>query len=143
MLGVCFRNERRPWLQDQWSWLFSNFGVTNIWQRGADADSQIYQPTTDIQLADELPVNVPLIVIAPPDGQYVRGDESLLTFIHPVDAIYLFGASHYNVSVEEDLGARVPDATVYIPTVKHEMFSHTAAYVVLYDRFVKRGGMYG
>ena len=58
----------------------------------------------------------------------------------PEDAIYLFGGSHVNLSDEDDLGGRIPDALVYIPSVQHEMYAYAAGYITLYDRYVKRGG---
>lgn len=143
--GVCFKSEHRGWKQDQWSWVFSNFGITEIWERGADHDGErgkdgsIYQPTIKIDTAAELPER-PLIVLAPVEGRYIQGDQSLADFVHPEDAVYLFGATQANLNNEDDLGDRVPDALVYIPTVKLECYSHSAAYMTLWDRYVKRGG---
>lgn len=141
MFGICFKHETDPRLNDQWSFVFSNFGVTEIWERGfTNVDSKIYQPTVKIDTAAELPDDRPLIVLAPETGRYIQGDQSLVTFEHPDNAIYLFGGSHSNLSDEEDLGGRGPDMLVYIPTVKHEMYGYAAGYIVLYDRLVKRGG---
>lgn len=136
MLGVCHCAETKNWLQDQWSFVYSNFGLTrpNIWQIG-DGE-QIYQKPTVITSAAELP-DVDLVVLAPEEGKYIQGTESLLTFNHPEDCIYLFGASHQNLT-EEDLGSRWHYA-VYIPTHQHEMYAHCAAYVTLWDRWCKRG----
>lgn len=74
------------------------------------------------------------------DGRYLQGNESLVDFTHPEDAVYLFGASDLNLSIEDDFGAKEPDHLVYIPTIEHEMYSFSAGYITLYDRFVKRGG---
>jgi len=143
MAGVCFRREHNSHLQDQWSWVFSNFGITEIWERGfSEGDLKIYQPTIAVDTAAELP-DRPLIVLAHQEGRYIQGNQSLVTFSHPEDAIYLFGGSHVNLSDEDDLGGRVPDALVYIPSVKYEMYSPPAAYITLYDRLVKRGGDFG
>lgn len=139
MIGVCFRREKH-WEQDQWSYVFSNFGVTDIWETGDNGkkDLDIYQPTIRIDTAAELPSDRPLIVLAPAAGTYIQGTESLKDFAHPEDAIYLFGPSHLHLN-EDDLGGRVPDALVYIPLVKNECFSHAAAYMTLWDREVKNG----
>ena len=143
--GVCFKSEHRGWMQDQWSWVFSNFGITEIWERDADhegergKDGSIYQQTIKIDTAAELPDDRPIIVLAPDEGRYIRGEQNLMDFVHPEDAIYLFGATQANLSDENDLGGRVPDALVYIPSKKLEMFSHAAGYVTLWDRYVKRG----
>jgi hypothetical protein len=134
---LCFSREK-TWEQDQWSYVFSNFLVSDIWERGAvDDDFKIYQPTIPVQCADELPRDRPLVLMAHPEGRYFQGIESLINFEHPDNAIYFFGASHLNVS-DEDFGDRLPDYSVYIPT-KLEMYSHVAAAVTLYDRLVKRG----
>lgn len=143
--GVCFRRETGRWMQDQWSWVFSNYGLVapNIWECGKNdargSDWDIYQETIAIDLASELP-DQPLVVLAHPDSRYIRGTESLFDFVHPADAIYLFGASHLNLSYEEDLGTRVPNHLVYIPSTKHEMYGHNAAYITLYDRAKKANG---
>lgn len=142
--GVCFRSEHRGWMQDQWSFVFSNFGIAEIWELGADhdgvrgKDGSIYQPTIKADSAAELPTDKALIVLAPTDGRFIKGTEPLDTFTHPDDAIYLFGGSQAVLS-EEDLGGRVPDALVFIPTVKLECYSHCAAYMTLWDRYSKRG----
>ena len=137
--GVCFRREGKGWMQDQWSWVFSNFGITEIWERGwADDDLNIYQPTIHVELASELP-DRPLVLLAHQEGKYVQGTNSLKNFVHPEDAIYLFGATHVNLSDEDDLGGRVPDRLIYIPSVKYEAYGHSAAYMTLWDRYVKRG----
>lgn len=141
MFGVCFKSEHRGWMQDQWSWVFSNFGVTEIWERdcGECGDAEIYQPVTKINTAAELPAGRPLIVLSPQEAKFIPGTVSLSDFVHPDDAIYLFGGSMANLNDEDDLGGRVPDAVIYIPTVSLEMHSHNAAYVTLWDRYVKRG----
>lgn len=145
MFGVCFKSEHRGWMQDQWSWVFSNFGISKIWERDSDhggergKDGSIYQPTIKIATAAELPADQPLIVLAPADGRWIKGTKPLDTFVHPEDAIYLFGGSQDALNDEDDLGGRAPDSTVYIPTVKHECYSHAAAYMTFWDRYVKRG----
>lgn len=141
MLGVCFRRETKGWLQDQWSVVFSNFGVTDIWERGfADDDLKIYQPVKAADTAADLPKSRPVVVLAHQEGRYIQGTQSLVGFKHPKNAIYLFGGSHVNLTDEDDLGGRKPTALVYIPSVIHEMYGHAAAYIALYDRMVKRGG---
>lgn len=144
MAGICFKSEQRGWAQDQWSWVFSNFGVTEIWERGYEnADADIYQATVKINTAADLPAERSLVVLAPIDGRYIQGNQSLDIFVHPENAIYLFGGSMENLTDEDDLGGRVPDALVYIPTVSLEMYAHAAGYLTLHDRYVKRGFQFG
>lgn len=140
MIGICFRRENSGFLQDQWSFVFSNFGVTEIWERsGGSGDLEIYQPTVDIDTAIDLPAKRPMVVLAHQEGKYIQGVDSLVDFAHPEDAIYLFGGSRANLSDEEDLGGRAPDHLLYIPSVRYEMYGHAAGYITLYDRLVKRG----
>ena len=140
MYGVCFQREHKPSLQDQWSFVFSHFGVEEIWERGWEpGDGKIYQPVESIDTCAELPDDRPLVVLAPPLGRYIQGTESLLEFTHPKDAIYVFGGSHTNLT-EEDMGGRVAEHYVYIPTAdRNEMYAYVAAAVVLWDRVVKGG----
>lgn len=138
MAGVCFKREPKNWMQDQWSFTFSNFGIVNIWERDFLAgDSEIYQKTISINTAEELP-DKPLVVLAPKDGRFFKGTISLVDFEHPEEAIYLFGGSH-SVLTEEEMGNRKPDYTVYIPTVRYELYAFSTANITLYDRLVKRG----
>jgi hypothetical protein len=138
VIGVCFKREK-DWEQDQWSYVFSNFGVEDLWEMGDDSnkDLNIYQPTIKISSAAELP-DRPLVVLAPQESKYIVGEESLKDFVHPDDAIYMFGGSHCSMT-GVDLGGRVADHYVYIPLVKNECFSHSAAYITLWDRELKDG----
>lgn len=140
-IGICFKSEHRGWMQDQWSWVFSNFGVSDIWERdwNGSSDADIYQSTIRIDTAAELPTDRPIVILAPIDGRYIKGTESIEDFVHPEDAIYLFGGSRANLSDEDDLGGITPHSVLYIPTVKLEMYGFAAAYITLYDRKVKRG----
>ena len=137
MVGVCFHTER-GWEQNQWSFLLSNFGVVDVWEMGNDGgpDSHIYQKTKKIRKASELP-DTPLVILAPQDGRFIKGVESLMDFQHPDDCIYLFGGSH-KVLTHEEID-RKADHLVYVPFKKHEAYSHAVAYMTLYDRKLKRG----
>jgi hypothetical protein len=141
MTGICFHRER-DWEQDQWSFVFSNFGVSDIWEYGdlSQDDLTIYQPTTNIVTAAELPSDRPLVVLAPAAGKYIQGTESLEDFVHPENAIYMFGGSHVNLNDEEHMGGRVADHYVYISLVQYECYAHGAATVVLWDKRMKQSG---
>jgi hypothetical protein len=137
--GICFHREKY-WEQDQWSYLFSNFGISEIWELDDDGnkDLNVFQPTIKIETVAELPADRPLVVLAPQAGQFIQGDENLIDFVHPENAIYLIGPSHACLN-DDHMGGRVPDHCVYIPLVKDECFSHAAGYIVLWDRMVKNG----
>lgn len=137
MIGVCFHREK-GWEQNQWSFLFSNFGITDIWEIGIDGtkDSHIYQAAQNIMKISQLP-DRPLVVLSPKDGRIIKGLEPLHSFTHPKECIYVFGPS--NGVLDHEVIDRKPDHYVYIPLVKHEAFSHAAAYMTLWDRVIKHG----
>jgi len=137
--GVCFHCEKNHKFQDLWSFAFSNFGVEDVWEIGQEDDMRVYQNPIPVRSAADLPDDRPLVVLSPRDAECIKGEVSLRQYDHEDDnTIFLFGRSH-GVITEETLGGRKPDAVVYIPTVAHEMYAFCAAYIVLYDRFVKRG----
>lgn len=89
------------------------------------------------QVHESPPAGLPVIVIQPTDGTYIQGKESLVDFEHPDDCVYLFGASHGHLEPD----GIVPEKSVFIPHVETwNLFASQAAAIVLYDRYVKRGG---
>lgn len=135
--GICNTFDQRAWVQDQWQFVLSNFGVTEFWTRNTpDNHEKEFLDPTRINHASELPSDRPLVLLAHPEGTYYKGEESLLTFNHPDNAIYMFGADNRVIS-EDDMGGRVPDHLVYVPSGKHEMYSWVVASLVMYDRMVK------
>lgn len=138
MFGICFVGEYRRDTQDQWSFLLSNFGDPECWEIEKPNVEPVYQKPVKIKTAEELPSDRPLVVLAPEAGRFVQGTVSLKDFVHPDDAIYLFGGSHLNLS-EDELGTRIADSYVYIPLIEHECYAPPAAYMTLWDRYVKRG----
>ena len=130
-----------------WDYLHSHFQNTldgPLYLLG-DPDAHVgMRSAVLIDTADDLPptggIGEPkFVVLAPAAGRYVQGDESLATFIHPQNAIYLVGSNSRHLS-EDDLGSRVPDHKVFIPTdTNDEMFAQGAAIVTLWDRRAKGG----
>jgi len=138
VLSACFHSGR-AWEQNQWSFLFSNFGVVDIFEVGRDANhSKIYQTTTPLAELRDLTVSRSSVLMQPKTARYIPGLVSLVDFTHPDDAIYIFGHSHENISAEDF--DKPPAHIVYIPTDAHEMYGHVAGYITLYDRMSKRGG---
>ena len=120
-------------MQDQWSYVFSNFSVSEIWEIGFKKDDlKIYQTTIPINNTEELP-DRPIVILAHQDGRYIKGEQSLVTFNHPEDAIYIFGGSHSNLTSNREADL------VFIPSSRYEMYSFAAANITLYDRYIKRG----
>lgn len=67
-----------------------------------------------------------------------RGDEELETFVHPENALYIFGSSNYRPSFGN---RRADDKSVYIRTVQNKalLWPYHALAIVLYDRLKKTG----
>jgi len=87
-----------------------------------------------------IPEGYTLVVLSPAEGRYVQGTESLVDFVHPENAVYLFGSNHSHLTHEEL--PKVPDHIVYIPIAQTgyvELYSWVALAVVMYDRMVKGG----
>lgn len=138
MLGVFFKREAKDWMQDQWEQVFHNFAIDMIWECEHTAQDYVAERTTvAIGSAEDLPRDIPLIVLSHNGAKYYKGNESLITFQHPQDAIYMFGGSH-SIMSGKDFGEREPDSIVFIPTLRHEMYAFSAAYITLYDRLLKR-----
>ena len=131
--------------QTQWDYVLSHFAVDEIYVYSPDAEhprhSKVFKYAILITTAEDLPTVGKLVVMTPPNARHVVGDESLVNFTHPAgDVTYLFGPSNVHLS-EDELGARVPDHKVYIPTVTHDqMYPWIACAITLYDRLVKTGG---
>lgn len=78
---------------------------------------------------------------SPENDNYTRvyvdenADTSLPDFVHPENALYIFGRTSYDVIVNK----RPEDLGVKIPTVKNGggFWAHQAASLLLYDRFLK------
>lgn len=77
---------------------------------------------------------LPLVAVQAQDGHLFQGTIALPDFEHPEECAYWFGATD---GINTDPAA---DFYVYIPAAPTwEMYSHQAAAIVLYDRYVKRG----
>ena len=126
-------------IMQQWDFLLTNFGVTpdRAWVRDYDKANYLGHYT---QLFDSSKLmDRPIVIVQPPNGVYIAGEESLIDFNHPEDAVYIFG-NDYKHLTEEMLEGLVSDHTVYVPqSTHHDMYAITAASCVFYDRMVKSG----
>jgi len=67
-----------------------------------------------------------------------KADTSLKDFVHPTNAIYVFGRTSYDVlSLKQE-----SDLSISIPTSRNAggFFAHQACSIILYDRFLKEAG---
>lgn len=129
---------------NQWDYVLTNFGISpdNVWMRNVEHSTHRYNGKfKNLHLkADDIVLGIPLIVVQPVNGRYIQGITSLIDFVHPTDALYVFGGDRNNMDIEGDIGNRTIDEIVYIPTQTHdEMYSWIAAAIVFYDRMTKNG----
>ncbi len=138
--GICWRYDNRPDIQNQWEFIFSNFGVTadRAWIRGAPDGFESYLNVPRIEKADEIASPGPFILLAHLEAK-IPGLTSLVDFVHPADAIYVFGADNVVLTMADDMGTAEFADKIYIPSVKHESYSYVAAAMTLYDRLAKGG----
>jgi hypothetical protein len=141
MLSICIAETLQGHVLNQWSFVLSNFSIDRLFVIG-DVSNLIHKPfanTISIENASFLPTDSDLILLAPVEGRYYKGNVGLKDFSHPSNAIYLFGPNHVHLS-EVEMSNRKPDYSVYIETdTKDEMFSYVAAAVTLWDRRIKNG----
>jgi len=141
MYDVCVSYESGKVMQ-YWDQLLTNFGIPaeSVWIRNLPSNiTNLYSGKYD-QLYDVTKIkNKQMVVLAPPNGLYIQGVESLVDFIHPENALYFFGSDHVYLE-EEEYGGLIPNNYVYIPQHdRHDMYSFCAASCVFYDRLVKNG----
>ena len=83
--------------------------------------------------AADLPSD-PLVLVVPLTARNFTPTISLVDFTHPDDAVYMFGPNSEHIT-DADMGGRVPDHIVYIPTdTIDEMFNYVACMVTLWHR---------
>lgn len=136
MLGLCFGFDGYAYSRNEWAYLIDNMGVTDVWEHGIGAQPiEGYPKSTIIESAAELP-DVSLVVLAPPDGRQVQGEQVLYEFVHPPgDTIYIAGQNH--VQFDPDFMSDRTYETVWIPSDEHEFFALPAVACALYDRRAK------
>lgn len=82
-----------------------------------------------------------LIVLAGVEGDFVQGDIDLQEFEHPADAIYIFGGTMTRLTAAEIYDAPIEVSKVYIAADGVPLFPSQAGAIVLWDRWLQRGGL--
>lgn len=127
--------------------VLGNFGIPseNVWIRG-ELPSGYRGVCRNLEYSqvhdnDKLP-NIPVVLVQPnQSGVVIKGETSLVDFVHPEDCLYFFGDDLDDLTLRhlEYYGVD-PDFKVYIPqSWEWSMYAASAVSIVLYDRFVKRG----
>lgn len=138
MFDICLIASSGEHWEKQWSYVLSNFEPQQLYIIGdASLDIRPFRGHRIISTADELPV--PLIVMSPFNAVQYPGRTALPSFQHPPYGCYLFGSDNTHLTSDQ-MGTRVPEDLVYIPTnTKDNMYSFIAGAITLYDRRVKNG----
>jgi hypothetical protein len=138
MIYVCFAyTEREAW-QQQWEYLLSHFKPDAVYVYGAAGRpamiGTVLGSAIPITSTSELPGDASLVLLSSTNALNVPGDRSLVTFAHPLNAIYYLGSDSQHLEAEAFDG-RQPDHKVYVPTDSaDQMYSFVALAVALYDR---------
>lgn len=137
--NICIHHTSVGSEQKQWDYALSHWPPDEVFIRGeGNWPGKPLRDARRVATAADLP-DVPLVVMTPKDGRYIKGETALQEFIHPERCTYLFGSDKENLH-PDDMGGRAPDHLVYIPTLTHhEMFSWVAGAIVMYDRAVALG----
>ena len=131
--SVCICSATGAWWANQWGQLLSHWLPEFVYFQG-EVDNRVGisfdSPVVYIDTAEEIPEEPTLVALSPASGRFVAGTESLEPFVHPESCVYMFGPDHLHLS-EVQLGERVPDHVVYIPSeTHHEMYSWMALHRV-------------
>jgi hypothetical protein len=137
MVGICFQYDVKDLLRNYWLLTIRAFGV-QAYERNIAEDEIITDGIIGIKTINDLPPDIPLVVVSPKNGEYIKGEIALPDFKHPAMVIYYFGPDNVHLSKEE-LGERTYQ-TVYIPIAEtgENLWSSQAGSIVLYDRFLKQ-----
>ena len=141
MITVALPLPNNGTYQTQWDYILSSFPPDRLIVFGNPDDAPSTNVFSRLEATYAESLNGQgdtLVVMAPDNGQYVQGDESLVDFVHPEDAIYYFGGDKSHLGLKQ-IG-RPPDHRVFIPTAsKDDLFSWQAYAMVAWDRMMKSG----
>lgn len=131
MRGLVIHGAGDPEYFNQWSYLLQHSTPDELYIYGPGPlpPNKILRDATLIDALADLPAG-PAVVLA--DS---AATDSLMDYVHPADAYYVFGPDHTN----EDWQGHAFDASFYIPPVDsiNLLFSYEAAAMVGYDRGLK------
>jgi len=120
--------------ENEWDYVLSHIKPDARFVMGKHACTHnVLRDAPVVSTAADLP-NDPLVLVVPLSARNFTPDTALQDFTHPTDAVYMFGPNSEHIT-EDDMGGRVPDHIVYIPTdTKDEMFNYVACIVTLWHR---------
>lgn len=135
MVGIALVHPVGQSRVDQWGYVLPAFQHDALYLVG-EVPAELNRPFHKARPFSE--AAGPVVLVQPLSAPHVPGEISLVDFEHPESCVYVFGGDDVNMTVEE-AEALSPEWVVYIPTGEEQLFSATAAAIVLYDRGAKRG----
>lgn len=127
--------------QDQWDFTLSGFAPDRLYVVGSEEDrpqSNVFSAAEFLDPTEPLPpmsVSQRVVLLTPVGGRYVQGEESLASFQHPDEAVYVLGSDR--AQIQAGLAARA-DHLVFIPTdSRHDLYSWVAYAIAMWDRRTK------
>lgn len=110
------------------------FPVSGIHQR--ERDLNLYEHHTFDDVLEEVKDKGTLVYVEPSFPNPAPNHQSLPDFVHPDDAVYIFGSVGFNPCA---MRKRDEDLALSIPTIENKgvPWPHQCLMVLLYDRMVK------
>lgn len=145
MYGISCEWDPKSSARSAWDYLTTAYG-THLYERpnpGGGCRNDEYWVTGVPDIPSLTQYGTP-IIISPFLGHDVQGTINLYDFVHPADAIYVFGPDYRNLTWEDiSIYPKPPVVYIEVPpgNESREMHAYITAGIVLYDRAVKnRGG---
>tara|TARA_R110000824_G_scaffold93832_1_gene226872 strand:+ start:72 stop:491 length:420 start_codon:yes stop_codon:yes gene_type:complete len=139
MISICTPRPNVQDRRDQWGYAIPSADISAVYVIDP-TDEPLVRPFHDgikILALSELVGDV--VIVQPLSGANVQGTQSLVDYVHPTDATYVFWHDDEHMTTD-DLAGVTPDALVYIPTSDDtQLYSASAMMVVMYDRLAKGG----
>ena len=137
-VAVAFAAMQAENFAQQWEFVLSHFRVDALYSVGGPPpQSKCLCTAEEIADASEIPAELEIVLLAPPNGANLQGEIALSDFNHPENVVYWLGSDSRHIEAELFL-TRPPDHKVYIPTdTIDQMYSSTAYAVTAWDRRCK------
>ena len=141
--GYFFNYEEELFYRDQWIVVCDNFKPDYVFDRNPPSDMNedfYYSWTPVVSIEDALTkaneFSLTPVLIQPLNAQVIKGTISLVDYVHPLNALYIFGDDNGGY-LESDYGIQ---DKVYVPSLNQSVtyWSFQTGCMVTYDRMSKQ-----
>ncbi len=136
-IDVSFHLEEQNDGYNQWNVALSHIPVRTAYIRNHSPVFKINRSRTNaikIRDADDIPLELPLVLVSPYNSSEFPGEINLFEFKHPEECVYFFGSNRMDMN-KQQLGNRKPNYSIWIPTSEdYTMYAWTAMTLTLYHR---------